>query len=138
MWRNEGQAVTSTVTDELWAGAVRGAAKRAGRLLESSERLDDAAEALTNALEAVPEGRLTGIPDALALAFGQVRDAARSALSEVKPDDAREIDGARQVAMAALDELFDVAARVLEERELDVAWTTDDQASFIGKRSQPR
>ena len=119
--------VTSTVTDELWAGAVRGAAKRAGRLLESSERLDDAAEALTTALEAVPEGRLTGIPDALALALGQVRDAARSALSEVKPDDAREIDGARQVAMAALDELFDVAARVLEERELDVAWTTDDQ-----------
>ena len=56
--------VTSTVTDELWAGAVRGAAKRAGRLLESSERLDDAAEALTTALEAVPEGRLTGIPDA--------------------------------------------------------------------------
>jgi ATP-dependent DNA helicase DinG len=119
--------VTSTVTDELWSGAVRGALKRAGRFLESSEQLEDAAEGLTTALEAVPEGRLTGIPDALALALGQVRDVARSALSEVKPDDAREIDGARQVAMAALDELFDVAARVLEERELDVVWTTDDQ-----------
>src|SRR5690606_14300654 len=35
--------------------------------------------------------------------------------------------GGRQVAMAALDEVFDVAARVLEERELDVVWKTDDQ-----------
>lgn len=119
--------VTSTITDELAPGAIRGAAKRAGRFLESTERLDDAAEGLGAALEATPEGRLTGIPDALALVLGQVRDAARSGLSEVKPDDAREIDGARQVAMAALEELFDVAARILEEREFDVVWTTDDQ-----------
>jgi ATP-dependent DNA helicase DinG len=119
--------VTSTITDELSPGAVRAAAKRAARFLDSAERLEDAAEALGGALEASPEGRLTGIPDVLALALGQVRDAARSALSEVKPDDAREIDGGRQVAMAALDELFDVAARVLEERELDVVWTREDQ-----------
>jgi ATP-dependent DNA helicase DinG len=119
--------VTSTITDELWPGAVRGAAKRASRFLESSERLEDVAEGLAAALEATSEGRLRGIPDALALALGQVRDVARSSLSEVKPDDTREIDGARQVAMAALEELFDVAARVLEERELDVVWTTEDQ-----------
>ena len=119
--------VTSTITDELWPGAVRAAAKRASRFLESGERLEDAAQGLGTALEAGSEGRLTGIPDALGLALGQVRDAARSGLSEVKPDDAREIDGARQVAMAALEELFDVAARVLEERELDVVWTSDDQ-----------
>ncbi|MFN2319558.1 MAG: ATP-dependent DNA helicase [Dermatophilaceae bacterium] len=119
--------VTSTVTDELWPGAIRGAAKRASRFLESPERIEDAAEGLGAALEAASEGRLPGIPDALALALGQVRDAARSGLSEVKPDDAREIDGGRQVAMAALEELFDVAARVLEERDLDVVWTSDDQ-----------
>ena len=120
--------VTSTITDELSAGAVRGAAKRAARFLESTERLDDAAEAFGTVLDGGPEGRLkSGIPDALALSLGQVRDAARAALSEVKPDDSREIDGARQVAMAALEELFDVAARILEERELDVVWKTEDQ-----------
>ena len=119
--------VTSTITDELWPGAIRGAAKRAARFLESGDRLDDAAESLGTALEASQEGRLTGIPDALAMALGQVRDAARAGLSEVKPDDAREIDGGRQVAMAALEEVFDVAARILEERELDVVWTSDDQ-----------
>src|SRR5690606_10255982 len=120
--------VTSTITDELWPGAIRGAAKRATRFLESTERLDDAADALGTVLDGGPEGRLTsGIPDALALALAQVRDAARVALSEVKPEDTREIDGGRQVAMAALDEVFDVAARVLEERELDVVWKTDDQ-----------
>jgi ATP-dependent DNA helicase DinG len=119
--------VTSTITDELWPGAIRGAAKRATRFLESADRLDDAAEGLGSVLEATSEGRLRGIPDALALALAQVRDAARSGLSEVKPDDAREIDGARQVAMAALDELFDVASRILEQREFDVVWTSDDQ-----------
>lgn len=119
--------VTSTITDELWPGAVRGALKRANRFIEDSDRLDDAAESLATALESAAEGRLTGIPDALALALAQVRDAARQALSEVKPDDAREIDGARQVAMAALEEVFDNASRILEERELDVVWTRDDQ-----------
>src|SRR5690606_31218092 len=110
--------VTSTITDELWPGAIRAAAKRAGRLLDSTERLDDAAETLAAALEPAAEGRFTGIPDALALALTLVRDAARAALSEIKPDDAKEIDGGRQVAMAALDEVFDTAQRVLEEREL--------------------
>jgi ATP-dependent DNA helicase DinG len=119
--------VTSTITDELWPGAIRSAAKRATRFLESADRLDDAAEGLGSVLEATSEGRLRGIPDALALALAQVRDGARSGLSEVKPDDAREIDGARQVAMAALDELFDVASRILEQREFDVVWTSDDQ-----------
>ena len=119
--------VTSTITDELWPGAIRGALKRASRFLDSGERLEDAADALAAALEPLPEGRLTGIPDALALALAQVRDAARSAFSEVMPDDAKEIDGGRQVALAALDEVFDNAERIIEERDLDVVWTTTDQ-----------
>lgn len=119
--------VTSTITDELWPGAVRAALKRSSRLIEDSDRLDDAAEGLATALESAPQGRLHGIPDALAMALAQVRDAARSALSEVKPEGGREIDGARQVAMAALEEVFDNASRILEERELDVVWTTEDQ-----------
>ena len=119
--------VTSTIKDELWPGAVRGAVKRATRFLDD-DRLEDAAEALAGALEPLGEGRLqSGIPDALAMALAQVRDAARSALSQVKPEDSKEIDGARQVAMAALEEVFDNAERVLEERDLDVVWVSEEQ-----------
>ncbi|HET7761274.1 MAG TPA: ATP-dependent DNA helicase [Phycicoccus sp.] len=118
--------VTSTITDELTAGSVRAAAKRAGRLADSSEALDDAATLLESVLERMPEGRLTGIPDSLALALGRIRDTARQVQSELKPPQGEEPDGARQVARAAVDETYDVACRVLEERELDVAWVSAD------------
>ncbi|HEX6917475.1 MAG TPA: ATP-dependent DNA helicase, partial [Phycicoccus sp.] len=118
--------VTSTITDELTPGSVRAAAKRAGRLADSSEALDDAATLLESVLEPMPEGRLTGIPDSLALALGRIRDTARQVQSELKPPQGEEPDGARQVARAAVDETYDVACRVLEERELDVAWVSAD------------
>ena len=120
--------VTSTIKDELWPGAVRGALKRANRFLDDGDRLEDAAEALAAVLDGMSEGRLqSGIPDALAMALSQVRDTARSALSEVKPEDSKEIDGGRQVALAALDEVFDNAGRILEERDLDVVWVSEEQ-----------
>ena len=118
--------VTSTVTDDLSVGAVRAAAKRAGRQADASDTLDDAATVLESALEPMPEGRLTGIPDALALALGRVRDTARNVQSELKGAPGEEPDGARQVARAAVDEVFETACRLLEERDLDVAWVTVD------------
>jgi ATP-dependent DNA helicase DinG len=117
--------VTATVTDEVSAGAVRAAARRAGRLVDASTALDDAAGILDAALEPVAEGRLTSLPDALGLALGQVRDAARSVQSELTKG-AADADGVRQVAKAAADDLLDVASRFLEERELDVAWLARD------------
>jgi ATP-dependent DNA helicase DinG len=118
--------VTSTVTDELSVGAVRAAAKRAGRQTDASDTLDDAATVLESALDTIPEGRLTAVPDALALALGRVRDTARNVQSELKGTSGEEPDGARQVARAAVDEVFETACRLLEERELDVAWVTVD------------
>ncbi|HMM93724.1 ATP-dependent DNA helicase [Phycicoccus sp.] len=118
--------VTSTITDELTPGSVRAAAKRAGRQTDAAEGLDDAATLLESVLEPMPEGRLTAVPEALALALGRIRDVARQAQTELKPRAGEEADGARKVAQAAVDELFDVAARVLEERELDVVWLSKD------------
>ncbi|MBR7744145.1 ATP-dependent DNA helicase [Phycicoccus sp. BSK3Z-2] len=118
--------VTSTITDELTAGACRAAAKRAGRQADAAEALEDAAVILESALEGVPEGRLTALPDALAMALGRIRDVARAAQSELKPQQGEEPDGSRQVARAAVDDLFDTAARMLEERELDVVWLSQD------------
>ncbi len=118
--------VTATITDELSAGSVRAAAKRAGRQASSSEPVEEAAALFEQVLEDLPEGRLTGIPDRLVLALSRVRDTARAVQSELKPAQGEEVDAGRQVARAAVDEVFENAERVLEERELDVAWVSKD------------
>ena len=118
--------VTSTVTDEITANAVAAAAKRASRLAESTEAVDDAAAFLQGVLDELPEGRLTGIPDSLGLALARVRDTTRQVQSELKPEKGTEADGTRKVAQAAIDEVFENTARVLEERELDVVWVSRD------------
>lgn len=120
--------VTSTITDELTVGAIQGAAKRSRSLAGSTEALDDAAASLETVLAGAPEGRLTtGLPDALVLALQQLREAVRGLQSELKPEKGAEPDGSRQVALAALDELDDTAARILDDRELDVLWVSRDE-----------
>ncbi|MDF2092778.1 ATP-dependent DNA helicase [Knoellia sp. 3-2P3] len=118
--------VTSTVTDEITANLVMGAAKRASRLAESTEAVDDAAVFLQGVLDELPEGRLTAVPDALELALSRVRDTARQVQSELKPKPGEESDGTRQVARAAIDEVYENSARILERRELDVVWVNRD------------
>ena len=118
--------VTSTITDEVTPGMVRAAAKRAGRQADASSTMEEAADLLESVLEPAPEGRLTGIPDSLAMALGRLRDTARAVQSELKPQQGEEPDGGRQVARAAVDEVFENASRVLEERELDVVWLNRD------------
>ncbi len=115
--------VTSTITDELTSSMVSAASKRAGRLAESTEQLADAGVFLQAVLDELPEGRLaSGIPDQLALGLARVRDTARAVLTELKPEQGSEPDGARKVAQAAVDEVHENAARVLEQRDLDVVW----------------
>ena len=117
--------VTSTITDELTPGSVRAAARRA-RSADSSEQLEDAAIVLERALETQPDARIDAIPDALAMALTTVRDAARAVHSDLKPASGETPDGARQVALAAVEEIFDNSARMVEERDLDVLWNRID------------
>jgi len=118
--------VTATITDEVTPAMARTAAKRAGRQADSSETIDDAGTFLESVLDEIPEGRLTGVPDNLALALARLRDTTRQVQSELKPAQGQEVDGARQVARAAVDELHENASRILEERELDVVWVSKD------------
>ena len=118
--------VTSTITDELTSAMVTSAAKRAGRLSENTAEVEDAGVLLDSVLETLPEGRLHGIPDSLALALSRVRDTTRAVQSDLKPTPGDEADGGRQVARAAVDELNENAARILEQRELDVVWVSKD------------
>ncbi len=117
--------VTSTITDELTVPMIAVAAKRAGRLAPT-DQVTDASEFLAAIVDELPEGRLNGIPDSLSLALARVRDSARGVQTELKPASPEDNDGARQVARAGIDEIFENAERILEERELDVAWVSKD------------
>ena len=117
--------VTSTITDELTVPMIAGAAKRAGRLAPT-DQVTDASEFFGAILDELPEGRLNGIPDPLSLALERVRDAARAVQTELKPASPEDNNGARQVARAAIDEIFENAERILEQRELDVVWVSKD------------
>ena len=117
--------VTSTITDELTAPMIAGAAKRAGRLA-LTDQVTDASEFFAAIVEELPEGRLNGIPDSLSLALARVRDSARGVQTELKPASPEDNNGARQVARAAVDEIFENAERILEQRELDVVWVSKD------------
>jgi len=117
--------VTSTITDELTAPMIAAAAKRAGRLAQT-DQVAAASEFLAVILDELPEGRLNGIPDSVSLALARVRDSARAVQTELKPASPEDNDGARQVARAAIDEVFENAERILEQRELDVAWVSKD------------
>ena len=55
-----------------------------------------------------------------------MRDSARAVQTELKPATPEDNDGARQVARAAIDEIFENAERMLQERDLDVAWVSKD------------
>ncbi len=114
--------VTSIITGELTPAMVERAARRATSMADTGD-LEAAAEVLRGAVEALPEGRLTAVPEALAAALMLVRDAARATQTALKGG---ENDGARQVARAEVEEVFDVAQRLLDEGDLDVAWAADD------------
>lgn len=129
--------VTSTVTDEITSATVAIAAKRAARY-GSTEQLNDGADTLQSVLDELPEGRLArGLPDALAIALGAIRDAARGLQSELKGDSKEAPDGARQIARSGIDEIFDACERLLDERELDVAWVSKDPRRGSSLRVAP-
>jgi len=117
--------ITSTITDELTSPMIATAAKRAGRLAQT-DQVTEASEFFAAIVDELPEGRLNGIPDSLSLALARVRDSARAVQTELKPASPEDNNGARQVARAAIDEIFENAERILEERELDVVWVSKD------------
>jgi ATP-dependent DNA helicase DinG len=128
--------VTSAITDELTPAAVERAARQSAKLVrgKSAEGLDEPDQALTAAgeelaaaLDGVTEGRLAEVPAGLLAALARVRDAARGLLTALKPARGEEVDGARQVARAGVQEVFDVSERLLTGHDQDVVWLADEQ-----------
>ncbi|MDQ1290091.1 MAG: ATP-dependent helicase DinG [Actinomycetota bacterium] len=107
--------VTSVISDELTVGAVEIAARRARKAgAGPTGRLDDAGSAFASALAETPPGRIVGaLPEFLAVTTGAIRDAARELTTALKGDPGGgSPDGARQLARAAVSELFSVADRL--------------------------
>ncbi len=128
------ERVTSAAQAELSADVVDRAARRARTHLDPDayEQLREAADALTVALADAPVGRLhsppTPIAEGLTLLDAACRAATKS-IGEIRADDADAVR--RQQAKATLEELTEVAQRLLGFAEHDVVWTEGDRRGGI-------
>ena len=133
--------VTDAITDELTAAVAERAARRAKPYVsaELHDLLLTAAGYLEDALDQAPEGRVEQLGGALFDALVAVRDACHAALSgfgkassaarELTLDGASEQSGdgeqaAKVRAKALVDEVHEMAGRVVAATELDVVWVT--------------
>ncbi|MGI8675521.1 MAG: ATP-dependent DNA helicase [Nocardioidaceae bacterium] len=126
--------VTQSATDELSPPMVERAARRARNAVRegaSADDLEDAADALREAVAAAPPGRLDELPEDLADALALVRDTARACWSAI-PKDEGEADPVRQQAKALTDEVRKVAERMATDSEHDVLWVAERDASRGG------
>jgi ATP-dependent DNA helicase DinG len=117
---------TSAVTDELSPAMVERAARRLRRHLSSTtfDALVLAAEALQEGLATGDPGQLTRLSGLLFDAVVAVRDLAQVALSETSAKGDGPEDHARVQARAGVDELFEIAGRIVAAGDRDVLWTT--------------
>ncbi|MFI5100845.1 MAG: ATP-dependent DNA helicase [Actinomycetes bacterium] len=121
---------TGAVTDELTAGAVERAARRIRRYVapETHDALVLAGEALGEGLAGCPPGRLEAVRGLLFDALVAVRDVGHLALTETAGKDRSApeggVDPARTQARAAVEELHEIAGRVVAAGPSDVLWAT--------------
>ncbi|WP_431957539.1 ATP-dependent DNA helicase [Nocardia lijiangensis] len=113
--------VTGVATAELAPAAISAAARRCAKLVDEREvdRLEGAAEAWHQILDELPPARWDVMPDGVAQALALVRDAAWNARTELAPPGSGAPQGdpdtvaARNMALAAIDEVHDSAVRAL-------------------------
>ncbi|MCP2320793.1 ATP-dependent DNA helicase DinG [Nocardia amikacinitolerans] len=113
--------VTGVATAELAPPAISAAARRCAKLIDEREldRLEGAAEAWHEVLDALPPARWDTMPDGVAQVLALVRDAAWNARTELAPPGSSTAQGdpdtaaARTLALAAIDEVHDSAVRAL-------------------------
>lgn len=125
--------ITGSATVELSAGDMTRAAARSKRHLDADTiaQMESAADDLEGVLTLAAEGRsgpqrIEHIGGDLLLALTAVRDAGHAALSEFTSTRERGADpdvvGARQRARGLVEQVHDVAGRLLALDRFDVAW----------------
>ncbi|MFC4497830.1 ATP-dependent DNA helicase [Streptomyces ovatisporus] len=119
--------VTGVATGELTPGGVNRAVRRAARLVDekAADRLQTAAEGFERLMELALPGRLEVVPEDLGHALMALRDATReciTALGNTRDKSVQDEDAVRKLALAAMENVHDVAERVVEGSEFDVIW----------------
>ncbi|MCU0266538.1 MAG: ATP-dependent DNA helicase, partial [Actinomycetia bacterium] len=137
------ERATGAVTDELTAAMVERAARRARRYVrpETHEALLVAAEALGEALTDLPAGRVTELRGLLFDALVGVRDVGHQAVTEFTADKTEAAagvdDAARKQARAAVEEVHEIAGRVVGATDADVVWVTHSDRFGAALRRAP-
>lgn len=120
--------ITQAATDELAVLDVERAAQRSQRHVEdeAADRLAEAADALADAITAAPPGRFDAVPEQVAQALTQVRDAARAVVSAYpKESDGGDADAGRTQARGLVQEVFVNAERMAADSDGDVLWLSE-------------
>ncbi|MEJ2865659.1 ATP-dependent DNA helicase [Actinomycetospora flava] len=139
--------VTSVATGELTSATVTAAARRCGKLVDQglSDALLDAGEGLGTVLEDVAPGRWERLPEPVGRMLSSIRDrawACRQALGSDR-DKSRDDDAtSRKFALALVEEVHDVAGRLLTafDREdpatrPDVVWLAETERNSTTTRT---
>lgn len=115
--------VTGAVSGSLTVAMVRRAARSVKKHSKAdSGALEMAAGTLETAFEGLAEGLLKGLDGRLLTAISAVNDAARTALSDTKPD-GQDVDAGLQMARSRVSEVHDMSSRILEASgDQDVLW----------------
>ncbi|GAA2103052.1 MULTISPECIES: ATP-dependent DNA helicase [Brevibacterium] len=123
--------VTNALSASLTVSMIEHAAssvRRTGLVQEGvTHLLETAGAAFGRELEKADDGLLQRWPEGLAAAVGQVRDAARQVsadLSSGAKTGETDADTGRQLARARILEVHEVAERMAEGSDNDVAWVT--------------
>ncbi|NJQ04906.1 ATP-dependent DNA helicase [Streptomyces lonarensis] len=119
--------VTGVATGELAPGGVSRAVRRSSKLIDekAADQLMAAGEEFERIMELALPGRLEEVPEELGHALALLRDAARSAITELggsRDAGTQDEDAVRRQARASIETVHDVAERVLAGSEYDVVW----------------
>lgn len=131
--------VTGAVSGQLSVHMVQAAASSTRKHTSVPvDALQGGATALDLALAGTPEGLMpNGLNDVQSQAVEQVRDAARAALSDSKPDGNAAVDGGRSIARSRLNLVFDLCERLLAASdEGEVVWASRPGTFAPGKGYQ--
>jgi len=139
--------VTSVATGELTPGPLGVALRRIARLVstERSQRMEAAVATFSSAIHDAQPGRIDYLDDELATYLTALRDAATAARSDVdlSPADPKAA-AARNEAVAALSDIADTAARVLDSfvpaipDRSDVVWLDHEDSKPAGRSEATR
>jgi ATP-dependent DNA helicase DinG len=119
--------VTGVATGELTPGGVNRAVRRVAKLVDekAADRFQTASEGFERLMELALPGRLEEVPEDLGYVLAALRDAARlciTALGDTRDRSVQDEDAVRKQALAAVENVHDVAERLVQASEYDVIW----------------